>query len=475
MARGPKIAVTITGDETDLKKAFKSSGDAVNSFGGTFKRTVGATFTGAILGAIDTAVNAVFDFAQTGIAQFDKLGDATDRLEQNTKGLGKAIRDLDLTAFGFDDVEAAEAARTISNVGEAIGLTNAQAKEYVPQLTAMAALYAATNDLAPDRAADLMGKALAGSTKAAKALGVEIDKNMTPQERYNALFEKFGPAAQEAAKQSGSTADAQEELGAIISDVSTTFGEFLNGILKPVVRFVIDKVVPAFKGLTKSGSPLQVMFEHITDFIRDEVIPIIKRLAPIVGTLLQKVFDAANKVVKALAPLFDLVVAAAKLVWAYFKNVLMPFLEKVLLPILDHLFDLIGDVAGAMSGPLKTAVNGIKRAFGFLKNVLDDVLDFLRDIINRIKGVPFLGDAISAVTGGHAVMAAPALYTGGPTAGTLGSPGGIGSRAATSASGGGNVIVNINGGDPIAIEATVLRALRGYARKNGSSQVLPTW
>jgi phage-related protein len=246
---GPAINVSINGDESDLKKAFRGAGDAVNGFGGTFKRTFNTIVAGGLFGAIDTAVRNTFSFAQSGTKQFDALGDSLTLVDANVKGLSKTVEGLDLTKLGFDKLETSKAAVTITGMAKALGLTGKATKKMTPGLLTAAAAFSALTGKDPATAADTIAKALGGSAKAAKALGIEFKKGETPAQRYADIMKKFGPLAKDAADGTRTLTDEQDTLDAKMADLSTTLGGFVNDALLPIVTALNNNVLPAFAGL----------------------------------------------------------------------------------------------------------------------------------------------------------------------------------------------------------------------------------
>jgi hypothetical protein len=471
--RGPKINVTISGDETDLKRAFRSSGDAVNSFGGTFKRVLSTRIVTGFLDGIADVGRALFDFGKEGVDKLDTLGDSLALIDANFKGLGKTVEALDLSDLGFSDLESAKAAEGISSIARSLGLAKDEAFKMTPALTTAAAAYGSLTGADAQAAGDLFGKALGGSQKAAKELGVELVKGATPAENYTAIMAKWGPLAKETAGATDDLTTEQEKFDAKVEDIQTSVGSLITKALGPLLSIVNTKLFPALKSFAdKYGPTFAAVFKAIGrvldavfGFIQREVMPIIGTLARAIGKALAPVVDAAGDAFEDWKPIL-------KDLWNFIKTTIVPILANVLIPLIGQLLTAFFKVSGLLAGALKRAFEVLAGVFRSFKKTLDDVLDFINDIIRNLRNTPIIGDVIRAVGGGN--MVAPVAMTA-PTAGTLGAPGGIGQRAVNAATGGGGVVVNINGGDPVAIENTVMRALRGYARKNGNAQVLPSW
>jgi hypothetical protein len=310
---GPAINVAINGDESDLKKAFKHAGDAVNGFGGTFKRTFNTIVAGGLFGLIDTAVRDTFGAAEKGTKQFDALGDSLALVDANVKGLSKTVSGLDLTKLGFDKLETSKAAVTITGMAKSLGLTGKATKKMTPGLLTAAAAFSALTGTDAAGSADLIAKALGGSAKAAHKLGIEFKKGETPAQRYSDIMKKFGPLAKDAADGTRTLTDEQDTLDAKMSDLTTTLGGFVNDALLPIVTALNNNVLPAFAGLAT--------------FIKTSLLPFLALVGDTIGTglapfapAIQGIADAfgnvPTKVLDALTTFFTFLKKNGKIVTA---------------------------------------------------------------------------------------------------------------------------------------------------------------
>lgn len=130
-------------------------------------------------------------------------------------------------------------------------------------------------------------------------------------------------------------------------------------------------------------------------------------------------------------------------------------LVRALLPLLVPLISALGKALGFVADILVRVVKEIVRFITQIKEAIDKVGDFL-------KQVPLVGDFLGGA-GGQAVGFGT-LAAGGAGAGTFAA----GTQAAGDSAGTsvGNIIINITG-DPLSIEREVVRALRTYGRRNG--------
>src|SRR6188768_130268 len=174
MAATPAVKVVIAGDTKGLEKSLKKSSGALSTFGSTAAGVFGGLAIAKGVGLAVDGIQALGSFALGGVEKLDALGDSTARLDALAKGLGDTAAKADLSRFGVDKGEQAAAALAIAKVTKALGLTGKQTKQIVPNLDEMAAQLASLGDGNVAGQAELLAKALGGSSKAAKALGVQL-------------------------------------------------------------------------------------------------------------------------------------------------------------------------------------------------------------------------------------------------------------------------------------------------------------
>jgi phage-related protein len=363
---GPAINVQINGDESDLKKAFRGAGDAINGFGGTFKRTFNTILSGGVFSAIDKGVESLFSFGQTGIKQFDTLGDSLTIVDKNVAGLSKTVEGLDFTKLGFDKIETANAAKDITNVAESLGVSDKQTKKMTPNLIKAAAAFSALTGTDAAGSSKLIAQALGGNAKAAKALGVEFKKGATPAENYAAIMAKFGPLADDAANGTRSLADEQDTLNAQISDISTTFGGFLNDALVPILKLVTGELIPGFQKFAQDVGPtVASVFGSIADvlgkvggFVGGTLIPRLQKLATAFvkafGPGIQSVLSTIGNIIQTV------LIPAFNNFQSFVDSTVVPFIINTLIPAIESLATWLGTnlppVVNALAGFFNTVL-----------------------------------------------------------------------------------------------------------------------
>jgi hypothetical protein len=450
VSRGPVINVTITGDQTGLDRAFKKAADGVNGFSGSLKRVFNEKIIG---GAFDLAAQAAqnaFNFATEGVGKFDELGDAISVLDADFKGLGDTVTGIDLTKLGFDKIETATAAKDIADTAKALGLSGDEAAKIVPALTEAAAGYSALTGKDAATSGDLFAKALSGSSKAAKELGVEFKKGMTPAQRMQALMAKWGPLADDAANGTRSLSDEQATFDAQMTNIQTTVGSFINTALTPLMAGLNNTLFPALASFTDQYGPqinavmgtVGEVFSAVFGFVIDKVVPIVMTLVGAIGDALTPVLEDVGP---ALQPWIDLF---GELFDFIAKNV-VPILVESVVPILGDLLDVIVKVAGAVGNVLLQAFKTIKPVLETIYDIFRQVWKVISDVIHGIATAPIVGDFFNWVSGGS------------------GNRSGAGSAAR---SGTAPVVINFNGivGDPVRTGREVSRVLGAYRSRGGT-------
>jgi hypothetical protein len=488
----PAVNVVIAGDTKKLEKSLKDAGGAL----GGFKKTAAGVFGGLALAkgvglAVD-GIQALGNFALDGVGKLDELGDGIARLDGLAKGLGDTAQELDLSKFGVDKGEQVASATAIAKTAAALGLTDQQLVKITPNLQTMAAQLASLGDGDPAKQAELLAKALGGSSKAAKTLGVQLPKGGSALENYQALVKKLGPQLDKATSGQASLADVGERWDATLANLQLQLAGFLEK-LAPVVSTLLDKLLPVFQQLVDTAGPLIAdVFQRLSDaltsfmesggatgvadvmarigaalsavggFIAGTVVPAFEKLVGFVIDNVLPVFLAiADGIAKNVEPLLPKIAELADALFQAFED-LLPILEEVwgfigknLVPILvDKVFPVLSKIAGIVLDLATAFVKNLVPAIKRIGQAFTDVMQFLQPVLDALGSIAGLaGDALGAVGG---------IFRGAPaTAGAA-------AVSRTSSSAGITVNVNTGVGDPVAIGRTVARYLRAYELRGGT-------
>lgn len=273
------IRVSIIGD---AKKLTGALGEADKSTGGLLK-SAGKALVG--LAVIDKA----FDFAQTAVAETDRLGDAMTRLnisigETNTAKLADAADDY--TAIGLSTQDVLEGAAAFADLGTNAGIAAPDIANLSDDVAATAAAMALLDDSDAAGNIDLIGKAAAGNAKAMRSLGINISEtdvlaaalaatgkttaaSLTEGEkataRLNLVLAALKPKLDAATTGSGDLEQSQAELQARAETLAGKLGGPLSDSLNTVVGFILDEIdaIPgAIKGWQMLGGAIESFGRH---------------------------------------------------------------------------------------------------------------------------------------------------------------------------------------------------------------------
>jgi len=148
-------------------------------------------------------------------------------------------------------------------------------------------------------------------------------------------------------------------------------------------------------------------------------------------------------------------------------EVFLPVLDAVL-PIVIQMIKLFGQLVKAVLPLLVPILKLIGKYLGFLADILSTVVGWLIKFIDWVtKGISMIGDFLEKVNPFSNISLPSLPFTSAAGVSTLQT--GVGTQAVSG--GGGGVTFHIYG-DPSVIEAKVTKALRDYARRNGSASIL---
>lgn len=170
MARADStIRVNIVGDSKGLSKELDKVDRGVSGIGKT-ARTAAAGLV-ALVG-----VNEAFDFGQRALEEADRLGDATDRLDEQLGPLAAHLKDTadEFSFIGASAQDMLELEARFADAGTAAGVADPLIAGMAESAAATAQALTLLGGLEGDQAIDLISKAALGAPKALKELGVSL-------------------------------------------------------------------------------------------------------------------------------------------------------------------------------------------------------------------------------------------------------------------------------------------------------------
>jgi phage-related protein len=459
----------VTGDAKKLETAMGSASKSMSSFQSV---ALGTFAGGLITKGFDLAVSgakALGKFVLDGVDKLDDMGDALALIETRAKGLSGVVAGMDLTTWGVDKAETAAAAASIAAMSDALALTDAQLHTVVPGMTELAAKLSSLGQGSPEQVADQLAKALSGSARAAKELGIELPKGAKGMDAYNAIMGQLGPKAAAATAGTKSLSDVSATWDAMLANLQLELAGYLDELapviaamlekLLPVLRELANKVGPAVRaiigaisraftafvsggGVQASSSVLRTLAgvaRQLADFFGNKVLPTLARVASALGTALAPVVKAAAAAFRDWLPVLNTV-------WGFLERYIVPILINKLIPMLGRVLTVVAQVAGAIGRTLGAALSTAANLFGRLLNAIQPILNALSRLWDLAKKV---GSSLSGALGGILGRSSGSGRSGRSL---------VGSRA-------GVVNVYVNGGDPQAVVA----AIRSYGSTSGGT------
>jgi hypothetical protein len=255
---GPRITVAVVGDVKGLSKALGKAEGEVGGFG----KSVGK-LAGVIGGAF--AAREVFQFAETALAEADRLGDAQKRLELQLGDIADQLVDTadEYTKLGASTQDILELEAAFVDVGTALGVSDPLIASFADEAAATAAAVSLLGDQDAATVIDLIGKAAGGSERAMKTLGIEVTDaevkaraladtgkrtadELTRGEiaaaAYAIILEELKPKLDAATTGSADLEQRQRELGAEWETLTGKIGAGLEGPITDLLVALIAAV-----------------------------------------------------------------------------------------------------------------------------------------------------------------------------------------------------------------------------------------
>jgi hypothetical protein len=253
-----QIKVAITGDAKGLQRELGQADKAVGGLSASAGKLVGAL-------ALTGAAVAVADFGRTALAEADRLGDATQRLELQLGDLSdELVRGAgNFAKLGLSTQDVLELEAAFADAATAMGLADDQIVAFADDAAATAGAIALISDMDADKVLDQIGKAAGGSIRAMRELGVtftdaEVEARaladtgkstaaaLTDAElaaaAYAIVLEQLEPRLAAVAEGSGDVEQKQAELEAKWETLTAKIGEGLQGPLTALLEWIIQGI-----------------------------------------------------------------------------------------------------------------------------------------------------------------------------------------------------------------------------------------
>jgi hypothetical protein len=433
------LKLAILGEIKDLSASLNKGSNEVSSFGdkiGKFGKIAGAAFLAAGVAATAYASKALVEATKNAIADEEAQKNLALTLQNTTKATAAQI---------------AEVEKYITQVSLSKGITDDELRPAFERLTRSTkdteesqkllnlALDVSTATGKPlEAVANALGKAYDGNAASLGRLGLGLDASILKSKDMDkittALAENFGGFATARAE---TFTGKMDRLKIAFDEGKETIGGFILDAITPMVDFIVQKVVPGVQMFIDSiggEKGIKSALSTYVDFVKSVFGPVLEGLR----FAFNKIKDAVEDNKESFKALLD------------FLKVLAPY----------------------FGGALKLAIQGIGIALSVVLNVIADLIDGFRTLINLGSKI---GGAIGGMFGGGRAAGGPVsagtTYLVGEKGPELFTPSGSGRIIPNSAMGGGSNVINItvNGAiDPISTARQITQILNREATLSGT-------
>ena len=470
MAQSRTLKLSILADVDDLRKKLSSGSQEVEGFGtkvADFGKKAGLAFAAATAAAAAYASKLAIEGVQSAIADEAAQARLATTLQNVTKATDATIAATEsyilktslATGVADDQLRPSleRLVRATNNVTEAQKLNN------------LALDIAAGTGRSLETVSAALARAYDGNNAALSRLGIGLSaaelKTMTFDDVTRQLANTFGG---QATVQANTYAGQMQRLNVAFDEAKETVGVYILQALTPLLNILSNNVVPTFERLSTVLGPI---FRDVLDragiVVRDILLPAFQALwafirdylAPIIGNVLQPVFDGLVRAVNAVGNAFR-----------NNEEELRPFynlLRTIANFVRDFVAPAIGEVLGAALRVVGSLVSTLIGNFARLVNFLDDVLTKIRQFVNYVRDNPIVSGISGVIDrifgGGRATGGAVTqgtAYMVGERGPELFVPNSSGSIVPNNALGGNTININVSGAiDPESTARQIVQIL----------------
>jgi hypothetical protein len=433
------LKLAILGEVKDLSASLTKGSNEVSSFGDKitkFGKVAGAAFVAAGVAAAAYAGKLAIDGVKAAIedeaAQLrlaTSLKNVTGATEAQIKATEDYILKTTLATGVTDDELRPSLDRLVRSTGDV---------QKAQELQTLALNIAAGTGKSLQAVSEALSKTYDGNFGALKRLGVPLDESIIKSKDFDAaqkaLSETF---ANQSSIQAETFAGKMDRLKAAFNEGKEQVGSYILDGLTPLISGIVNKVIPAvqaFIGSIGGEKGIKAALSTYVDFVKSVFGPVLDGLR----FAFNKIKDAVEDNKESFKALLD------------FLKVLAPY----------------------FGGALKLAIQGIGIALSVVVNIVADLIDGFRTLINLGQKI---GGAIGGMFGGGRAAGGPVsagtTYLVGEKGPELFTPSRSGNIIPNGSMGGGSNVINItvNGAiDPISTARQITQILNREATLSGT-------
>jgi hypothetical protein len=433
------LKLAILGEVKDLSASLTKGSNEVSTFGDKitkFGKVAGAAFVAAGVAATAYAGKLAIDGVKAAIedeaAQLrlaTSLKNVTGATEAQIKATEDYILKTTLATGVTDDELRPSLDRLVRSTGDV---------QKAQELQTLALNIAAGTGKSLQAVSEALSKTYDGNFGALKRLGVPLDESIIKSKDFDAaqkaLAETF---ANQSSIQAETFAGKMDRLKAAFNEGKEQVGSYILDGLTPLISGIVNKVIPAVQAFISSiggEKGIKSALSTYVDFVKSVFGPVLEGLR----FAFNKIKDAVEDNKESFKALLD------------FLKILAPY----------------------FGGALKLAIQGIGIALSVVVNIVADLIDGFRTLINLGSKI---GGAIGGMFGGGRAAGGPVsagtTYLVGEKGPELFTPSRSGNIIPNGSMGGGSNVINItvNGAiDPISTARQITQILNREATLSGT-------
>jgi len=434
------LKLSILGDVDNLNKSLKSATKDVDTFGD--KMTKAGKVAGAALAAATVAagafaikigveaVKAASDLSETVSKVGVLFGDTSKEIEKFAEGAASSL--------GQTKQQALDAAATFATFGKAAGLSGQDLSKFSIDFVKLSSDLASFNNTSPEQAINAIGSALRGEAEPLRAYGVLLDDASLRQQALElGIISTTKNALTPQQKVLAAQALIYKQTGAAQGDFERTSDGLANK-----TRILTAQLENA---KTTIGTALLPIVLELATAFSEKIIPLVQKFTEAFsnteGNLGGVVTTVGNILKNTFTPIINGLVKAFGYVKDAIGDNLDTFIEfggyisKYLAPIIGTVLGGALQVAGKIAAGVIDVIAGVVK---ILNGLISGAVAGINALISAYNAIPFLPNVskISTPTVSVPTIKTPTVTTSVPSIPTISTPNATGT---TGGGGGGGV------------------------------------
>jgi hypothetical protein len=440
MAGSRTLKLSILGDVDGLNKSLKSATKDVETFGDKMGKV--GKIAGAALAAATVAAGA---FAvKIGVEAVKAASDLSETISKVGVLFGKTSKDIEkfaegaASSLGQTKQQALDAAATFATFGKAAGLSGQDLSKFSIDFVKLSSDLASFNNTSPEQAINAIGSALRGEAEPLRAYGVLLDDASLRQEALalgivNTTKNALTPQQKVLAAQ----ALIYKQTGTAQGDFERTSDGLANK-----TRILTAQLENA---KTTIGTALLPIVLQLATAFSDKVIPLVEKFTKAFsnseGNLGGVVISVGNILQNTFTPIINGLIKA----FGYVRNAIGDnldtfkefggYIAKYLAPVIGTVLGGALQVAGKIAGGVIDVIAGVVK---ILNGLISGAVAGINALISAYNAIPFLPNVgkISTPKVSVPTIKTPTVSTTVPKIPTISAPSATGSAGGGGGGGG---------------------------------------